>query len=200
MLSLGPSFSFVQNVNGIVFRKIVGGLHKVRDQLRIRARIAENTRNNALMSRRLVPNIPFPNTFYKEPQPVREVDVKFRILSAGILSAYSEAKRLKRWNLTRAQWLGFKEICDMTANGTVRVSVSDKGGEFVVIPRQLDSEITNLHLNDTTVYRRINEKDFHAQCKRLNHVWMTVGKAAGLDDRFLSRLKLDNPSCPMFIA
>ncbi|EYC06837.1 hypothetical protein Y032_0073g732 [Ancylostoma ceylanicum] len=89
---------------------------------------------------------------------------------------------------------------ELISNGSVRLSVSDKGGEFVVMPQVLDRAITTAHLADSTVYRQATEKDFLAQCRRLNDVWVTVGKLAGLDERFISRLKLENPSCPVFYS
>ncbi|EYC44083.1 hypothetical protein Y032_0472g2059 [Ancylostoma ceylanicum] len=88
----------------------------------------------------------------------------------------------------------------MTKNGTIRLSVSDKGGEFVVMPQVLDREITELHLQDSTLYCRVTEKDFHNQCKHLNDVWTTIGKSCCLDERFLSRLKIDTPTCPVFYS
>ena len=45
----------------------------------------------------------------------------------------------------------------LIADGTIRLSVSDKGGEFVVMPQSLDREITEIHLSDTTIYRRVTE-------------------------------------------
>ncbi|KAJ1364738.1 hypothetical protein KIN20_024892 [Parelaphostrongylus tenuis] len=41
-----------------------------------------------------------------------------------------------------------KEVRELIREGRTRLSVSDKGGEFVVIPRQLDIAITNKHLED----------------------------------------------------
>ncbi|KAK6727729.1 hypothetical protein RB195_005420 [Necator americanus] len=64
----------------------------------------------------------------------------------------------------------------------------------------LDREITNLHLQDETIYRHVTEKEFLVQCKRFNHVWMSMGKSAGLDEGFVSRLKLDKPTCPVFYS
>ncbi|KAJ1365418.1 hypothetical protein KIN20_025709 [Parelaphostrongylus tenuis] len=43
---------------------------------------------------------------------------------------------------------GMKEIRELIREGSIRLSVSDKGGEFVVIPRQLDIAVTNKHLED----------------------------------------------------
>ncbi|KAK6755181.1 hypothetical protein RB195_013888 [Necator americanus] len=64
----------------------------------------------------------------------------------------------------------------------------------------LDRKITNLHLQGETIYRRVTEKEFIVQCKRLNHVWMYMGKSVGLDERLVSRLKLDKPTCPVFYS
>ena len=127
--------------------------------------------------------------------------MKFRILSAGILNVLNENKSIRvTSNLTHAQWQGFKEIRDLTANGCLRISVSDKGGEFVVLPQTLDREITEHHLSDSSVYRHATEKEFISQFRRLNHVWMMIGKEAGLNERFLSRLKLEHPTCPVFYS
>ena len=41
---------------------------------------------------------------------------------------------------------------------SIRLSVSDKGGEFVVIPDQLDIAITKKHLEDASLYRSSTEK------------------------------------------
>ncbi|KAK6762768.1 hypothetical protein RB195_023469 [Necator americanus] len=125
---------------------------------------------------------------YRSP---RETDTKFRILLSGVLSAYNHHRRFTLNNLTREQYQGFTEIREMTTKGKMRLSVSDKGGEFVVMSQALDREITNLHLQDETIHRCVTEKEFLVQCKRLNHVWMSIGKSAGLDERFVSRFKLD---------
>ncbi|EYB97637.1 hypothetical protein Y032_0139g2134 [Ancylostoma ceylanicum] len=84
--------------------------------------------------------------------------------------------------------------------GMIRLSVSDKGGEFVVMPQPLDREITELHLSDPTVYRCTTQSEFVSQYRRLNHVWMMTGKAAGLSEVLLSGLKIENPNCPVFYS
>ncbi|EYC22539.1 hypothetical protein Y032_0017g3411 [Ancylostoma ceylanicum] len=199
-LSLGPSFAVTQNINAITIRKVVGGLQRLRDQLRVRSKRNDQPQLLGTMSRRVLPPIPFPCSFYKEPDPCPDVDIKFRILSSGILSVLTQNKRRCQSNLTYDQWQGFREIREMISAGMIRLSVSDKGGEFVVIPQELDREITELHLTDTTIYQRTTQNEFHSQCKRLNHIWTTIGKAAGLSERFLSRLKIDNPNCPVFYS
>ncbi|EYC03619.1 hypothetical protein Y032_0092g2523 [Ancylostoma ceylanicum] len=71
--------------------------------------------------------VPFPHSFYKEPEPVREADTKFKILLSGVLAAYSKHRRFTHGNLTREQWKGLVEVREITQNGAIRLSVSDKG-------------------------------------------------------------------------
>ncbi|KAK6735322.1 hypothetical protein RB195_018490 [Necator americanus] len=102
-LSLEPSFSISHRIDGSTFRKVTVGLHKLRDQLRIRARNESNHQQAAPMSRRALPPTKFPRNSYKEPEPARETDTKFRILLSGVLSAYNYHRRLTLNNLTREQ-------------------------------------------------------------------------------------------------
>ncbi|EYB99906.1 hypothetical protein Y032_0119g833 [Ancylostoma ceylanicum] len=112
---------------------------------------------------------------------LEEAEVKFRTLASGVLNILNENRKARKSNLTKEQWQGFRGIRELTSNGEIRLSVSDKGREFVVMPQTLDREITEHHLADSTLYRRTTEKDFLQQGKRLNHVWMTVGEEAGLN-------------------
>ncbi|EYB87797.1 hypothetical protein Y032_0257g408 [Ancylostoma ceylanicum] len=89
---------------------------------------------------------------------------------------------------------------ELISNGSVRLSVTDKGGVFVVLPQALDRKMTTTHLADTTVYRQATAKEFQALCRRLNDIWVKVAKSAGLDERFITRLKIENPSCPVFCS
>ncbi|EYC14644.1 hypothetical protein Y032_0040g321 [Ancylostoma ceylanicum] len=199
-LSLGPSFSPAQNINPVTYRKVVGGLQRLRDSLRSKTKRENLQHSPAIENRRLLPAIPFPRSLYKEPEPVREADIKFRILASGVLEVLNKFKYRHHTNLSRDQLQGFRELRELISNGSIRLSVSDKGGEFVAMPQELDRRITSAHLADATTYRPTTEKEFQAQSRRLNDIWTKVGKSAGLDDRFISRLKLENPSCPVFYS
>ena len=160
--------------------------------LRSKARRENVVQTSTLGDRRLLPPIPFPRSFYRQPEPVREVDIKFRALSSGVLQVLSKFKQSRQTNLTLTQWQSFKELRELISAHSIRLSVSDKGGEFVVLPQELDRNITLAHLADRSAYKERSERKFHAQCRRLNDIWIKVGRDAGLDDRFISRLKLEN--------
>ncbi|XGW07455.1 hypothetical protein V3C99_010548, partial [Haemonchus contortus] len=200
LLNLGPSFSIAQGIRPSTYRQVVTGLHQLRDQLRMNAVRREPRRNGAESEQSMLTPIPFPRSFYSEPQPSPVEDIKFRVLSSGVLEVFKRHTRERFANLTNAQWEGLREIRRRVADGEIRLSVSDKGGEFVVLPRSLDREITKLHLNDTSVYSSSTEKAFLTQCHRLNALWVSIGKIAKLDNRLIKRLKLDTPSCPVFYS
>ena len=67
----------------------------------------------------------------------------------------------------------------------------------MVIPSQLDMEITKRHLSDASLYRQSTEKEFKSRCRKLNNEWVKVAKAAGLKPSVISHLKIQLPSCPV---
>ncbi|VDL72529.1 unnamed protein product [Nippostrongylus brasiliensis] len=174
-------------------------LRRLKDQLCYRTP-REGHPQTSVSVRTLLPPIPFPRTQYKQPEANTEIDGKMRVLSAGILRALDHHSRLRRNNLTCQQRQGLRELRDLTSSGGIRVSVSDKGGEFVVISQSLDREITHCHLRDESVYRPSTAAEFSLQHKRLNDIWMAIGKSAGLDRRLVQRLRVDNPICPVFYS
>ncbi|XGW05094.1 hypothetical protein V3C99_015904 [Haemonchus contortus] len=196
-LSLGPSFSIAQGIGASTYRQAVTGLHRLRDQLRWSAMRKEPQRAS---TESMLPPIPFPCSFYKEPEPSPLQDLKFRVLTSGVLEIFRRHTRERFSNMTNAQWEGLREIRKRVAEGEIRLSVSDKGGEFVVLPRSLDREITELHLSDASIYSHSTEKAFLTQCHRLNALWVSIGKVAKLDRRLIRRLKLDTPLCPVFYS
>ena len=59
----------------------------------------------------------------------------------------------------------------------------------------LDKEIAKLHLADNSVHKRVSKNDYQVHCRRLNDALVSVGKAAGLDERFLNRLEYKPNNC-----
>ncbi|EYC05911.1 hypothetical protein Y032_0079g1253 [Ancylostoma ceylanicum] len=156
-LNLGPPFAPTQNISAMTFCKIMGGLHQLRDQLRLRFARENQAQPSTPMNRRLLPSVPFPSPFYREPDPCTEADVKFRIFSSDVFSIFNENRRTYQSSLTSEQRRGFKKLRESIANGNIRLSVSDNGWEFVVMPQSLDRAITENHLSGPTLYKRATE-------------------------------------------
>ena len=135
----------------MVARKIVGSLHVLHDRLRYRAKREQQAHSEQNDPISLFPSAPFPPAFFKPQEPNVAVDANFRIFATSVfnvLKRYSQKPSVN--NLTFAQRRGLHELRDLCAEGRIKVSVSDKGGEFVVITRGLDMDITRYHLSDTT--------------------------------------------------
>uniref|UniRef100_A0A7I4Y0P3 Reverse transcriptase domain-containing protein n=1 Tax=Haemonchus contortus TaxID=6289 RepID=A0A7I4Y0P3_HAECO len=147
---------------------------------------------------RVFPVLPFPCAYYKPQEPHAVVNTKFRLLATSVYRVVRQfVDRHPGFNLTPLQRQGFKELRNRIEAGEIRLSVSDKGGEFVVIPQVLDKAITQLHLQDKTLYCRSTEKEYAKQYRKLNKVWCGVAKVAGLHSSTINRLKSDLPLCPV---
>ncbi|VDM64342.1 unnamed protein product [Angiostrongylus costaricensis] len=90
-----------------------------------------------------------------------------------------------------------REIRELINSETIRLSASDKEGEFVVILRQLDVEIIEELLSDATLYRPSSEKEYKSQYRKLNNQWVSVAKATGLKSPVILHHKIDKPTCPV---
>ena len=73
-----------------------------------------------------------------------------------------------------------KHVRELIRSRQIRLSVSDKGGEFVVAPHQLDIAITENHLRDASIYRPSSHAEFQKQFRKLNREWIRIAKAAHL--------------------
>ncbi|KAK6737670.1 hypothetical protein RB195_020029 [Necator americanus] len=198
VLDLGPSFAPSQSIRSVISRKIVGSLQLVHERLRLRAKEEEQDRVQETSRVRVFPPIPFPTLLYKPQEANSVVDTKFRLFATSvfsILSRYSHKRAFE--NLTPTQRKGLCELRDICAEGKIKISVSDKGGEFVVISSELDRAITKLHLTDDSLYHPSSAHEFGRQYRRLNRIWIETAKSVGLPKTTITRLKCDRPTCPV---
>ena len=196
LLELGPSFSPAEPISKVILRKIACSLHELQDRLRGKARL--ETLNTNEREAGTLPLPPFPRPFFRQQDPNNEIDNKFRIFSEKTFKTLNQyLARSLRSNLTETRKRGMREVRELIKSKAIRVSVSDKGGEFVIIPRQLDVAITEKHLQDASLYRPSTEKEFKTQYRKLNREWVKEAKAAGLKPSVIYQLKLELPTCPV---
>ncbi|KAK6762862.1 hypothetical protein RB195_023532 [Necator americanus] len=172
VLDLGPSFAPVQSISPEVSRKIVGGLQLVHDRLRLGAKEEERRQENRIAEQVSLPSIPFPRMMCKPPEPNPTVDNRFRVFATSVYSVSGRFSKKKHvnFNLSVAQRRGLREIHNLITAGEINVSVSDKGGEFVVLSRELDKAITRQHLEDDNLYVPSFANGFRKQYRRLNRI------------------------------
>ncbi|KAK6764416.1 hypothetical protein RB195_024657 [Necator americanus] len=90
---------------------------------------------------------------FKPQDPHLRVDAKFPLFTASvfpILKRFSRKHPIS--NLTPIQRSGLREMRELSTRGEIKVTISDKEGDFVVISRKLDMAITQKHLDDATFY------------------------------------------------
>ena len=100
-------------------------------------------------------------------------------------------------NLNFKRKAGMKQLKEIIGSKQIRLSISDKGGEFVVIPHHLDVAITEKHLENTAIYRPSSYAEFQRQFRHLNREWVKTARAAHFSRDMTTRLKLDLPACPV---
>lgn len=68
--------------------------------------------------------------------------------SSGELYIFTSYEQRHYKNMTLKQWEGLKELRDSTENGTIRISLSDKGEDLVVV-----LQIANIRTSTERLYR-----------------------------------------------
>ncbi|XGW09626.1 hypothetical protein V3C99_011701 [Haemonchus contortus] len=177
-------------------RKILCSLHELQDRLRYRAKVDGGA--SATTNAKAALKVPFPQVYFKQQEPDIASDISFQIFADEIFKVFSrfQKQRLSP-NISRTQAEGIRELQGLVKSHTIRLSVIDKGGEFVVISNQIDRAITERHLEDSSLYQPCSIEEFQAQFRRLNRQWMAIAKSASLDSNLIARLKLESPRCPV---
>lgn len=162
----------------------MGNLQLLHDRLRHKAKIDSRGIGPGVASNTAIPPPPFPATYVGPQEPNPAVDTKFRIFATSLLTVLrrsaGQSYLSRASNLTAAERNGLREIRELAKSGAIRVTVSDKGGEFVVLPQELDRAITRLHLQDNTIYASSSREEFGKQYRRLNRKWTEIAKSANL--------------------
>lgn len=72
-------------------------------------------------------------------------------------------------------------------SGDLRIAVLDKGGEFTVMPKNLDREIVRRHLTEETLYVETDVRVFASCSTRLNSMWKKVGEECYLSAKLIKK-------------
>ncbi|XGW35389.1 hypothetical protein V3C99_018975 [Haemonchus contortus] len=199
LLELGPSYAPSQSLSHGILRKMVGSLQTLHDRLRRKAKMdslldsAQHAEHSTA-----IPPLPFPAMFLPPQEPNVVVDTKFRLFATALFSELRRSIGVRAPpNLSAAQRRGLKELRDLSQSGIIKISVSGKGGEFLVLSQDLDKAMTRLHLQDQSTYSPSAPEEFTRQYRHLNKVWTETAKLANLPKTVISRLKCYLPICPV---
>jgi hypothetical protein len=97
-------------------------------------------------------------------------------------------------NLTRNQRETLSELTTLKKAREVRISVSDKGGEFVVMNSNLDNTLMEKHLGNESLYRPCHDLTKKAE-EEFNEVWEYVAKKNRVNEIKIHWKIKNDPQC-----
>ncbi|EYC44641.1 hypothetical protein Y032_0455g1767 [Ancylostoma ceylanicum] len=156
VLNLGPSFAVATAVDQELLNSVRCGFYKFAYQARWR----ENS-PPTVMERitSFTTSIPFPRAPVSTPKPAPSLEPALASLQLNIMQAYARQSKAKLGsNLTERERRGLKKL--LRPLKELRYSISDEGGDFVVLPQTLDKKISRGDLSDTTMYERSSLRAF----------------------------------------
>ncbi|KAK6017879.1 hypothetical protein OSTOST_16591, partial [Ostertagia ostertagi] len=119
--------------------------------------------------------MPFKGKSIKIPPSSRDIDAKIANLEHNIQRIYRSAmSEPYHSNLTPAERKGLKKLLD--AKTTLRYTVGDKCGSFVVMPQTMDKAIAVRVLSDTSVYEESTYAAFESVCRRVKSATTSIVK------------------------
>ncbi|EYC40623.1 hypothetical protein Y032_0604g557 [Ancylostoma ceylanicum] len=143
-------------------------------------------------------SIPFPRTSVLTPKPASALEPALASLQLNIMQAYTSQSRTKSGsNLTEGERRGLRKLLKLRKE--LRYSVSDKGGDFVVLTQTLDKKISRDNISDTTLYERSSLRDFD---KVSNYLRSTIKRVLGkiMNTRTVKRFIPTFPTVPTYYA
>ncbi|KAK6017626.1 hypothetical protein OSTOST_16849, partial [Ostertagia ostertagi] len=172
VLNLGPSFAITPRVNTTVIDSALCGIYQFAYQLRWRTHRGPTVldQHDTLMSL-----MPFKGKFIQIPPSSTDLDARIADLEHNIQRIYRNAMdEPYHSNLTSAERRGVKKI--LQSKRTLRYTVGDKCGSFVVMPQSLDKALTANVLSDTSVYEETTPSAFEIAWKKVKSVITSIVK------------------------
>ena len=194
VLHLGPSFS-ASNLN---FNSTLLSLKTEfqKTSNRLRSMFSHQTHNVQTAHQMLQSAAPFPKRFTSLPIMVPSLEPRLVSIWNQINKCLVDHTPATD-NLSPCLRSALKSLIKRRDAGEIRISVSDKGGEFVVMPAALDREITLLHLSDTSIYVPSSKKSFTQKSKNINTIWDTVCKNRNFSAKFKTQFSTPDPVPPV---
>ncbi|MFH4981108.1 hypothetical protein AB6A40_007817 [Gnathostoma spinigerum] len=201
VLSLGPSFSPSLSVNKNLTQTINVAFCSAIYRLRCRHHSSSTAPTVNDLQTHLSTCAPFPRSHLSIPQPVDEFEGIVSSISHELnqfVNSFTSKRRNIHNNLSKPHRDALKELSEKVRNHEIRISTSDKGGEFTVYPLLLDKEIGLLHLSDTSTYSLIRKRDVIKKAvQEINSAIRQLAVSGCLRSNLAKRITTSNPSTPI---
>ena len=149
LLELGPNFALTRKVDETLMDSIRVEIAACAYRMRWVEHFKQTSTCPNLLQHLKLNGCPFQRPFAKTP-PASNIDMEdaLKQLNNFVLGLVERAK--VPFNLTPSEATGLKSL--KSRRSELHISVSDKGGEFVVMERACQKELTTHHITTTGVY------------------------------------------------
>lgn len=79
-------------------------------------------------------------------------------------------------NLSREQFSALRDLRDQASSGPLRITKSDKGDDFVILPKTLEKSIVELHLSDLSLHTPTIKLEFARTCDSIHRHSVSICK------------------------
>ena len=166
LLALGPNYALKPRVDEKFITKVKIQMAAVAYQLRWKKQMEEVQGCDTKAQYLRKAGAPITKSFVRPP-PNNNAEVEHRLkrLNTFVLHLYQNTKVDN--NITHDQAVGLKSLS--TKRDKLHISVSDKGGEFVVMERKAHYDLTKYHILSTDdTYKFIPPtRQYQGECKRI---------------------------------
>lgn len=197
LLSLGPNFAPNWKPNTNTSKEIEIELHRIGNVLKWRKIIGSDNNDGDNWHSEMSSKCPFQPIRAQAPPSDFFIDQKMLFIKKEMDEALQIESRKFSSNLPKEQRDNIKRLGTLQQNGTIRISVSDKGGEFTIIPQELDKRIALHHLSDTATYIAAEKTDFNKNIKTVKHTWDHICTVRSISKKFSQLIANNYPICPV---
>ena len=151
LLSLGPNYALSPRVDDKLLDNVRINIAHTAYKSRWKSHLSTVHTAPTLYQHIKKSGCPFQRPYTCTP-PTHNINLEDNIkqLLNFIINQYKSTKPVR--NLTQDQLVGFKSL--LSKRDTIHFSVSDKGGEFVLLSKEVHTELTTHHITSTpSVYR-----------------------------------------------
>uniref|UniRef100_A0A0M3IMJ9 FH2 domain-containing protein n=1 Tax=Ascaris lumbricoides TaxID=6252 RepID=A0A0M3IMJ9_ASCLU len=188
--------SFVPTVKGNKDARfeLIASIHKVANVIKWKE-LLPNGEDSEDLVKQLAISCPLQKIRTTAPPPNPDIDRKINLICKEAQVLYEAEMHSIRRNLSKQSYKAIRELKEPRGSGHIRISVSDKGGDFVVITQQLDKQIALRGLANRNMYELATVSEFNSFCKEIKIIWETVKKRSSVNDELAKRLSINHPVC-----
>ena len=217
LLALGPKFALTPKVDENMMDSVRAAIAACAYRLRWISFMGQTSSCPTLLQHLKQQDCPFQRTFVQPPPTYNvEIEDSLKQLNNFILKLLSKVK--VKFNSTHDQAVGFKLL--KSKKSQLHISVSDKGGEFVVMNTDQHKALTEHHLTSPDVYQYVpptrrtggtvknikkpTEASFSRQIKSkvenlettCNELWASICQKRGFNSQIEDFFKSHNTRLP----